>query len=80
MAEFICRNSKCPMEGILAKVGNVTYKMVDMSLKADERFCPACEEEREGIKKYSGTEGFYLQESLGSINKNWTKNNGKTIY
>jgi len=80
MAEFICRNEDCENNGKEIYNGFVTYRMLGDKLIADERFCTICNSEMEEIKKYSGTEGFNLKESFGSINKDWSKDHGKTIY
>ena len=79
MAEFICRNKQCPMDGIVSKIGDVTYRMVEMSLKADERFCKTCGEEREEVK-IKKEMGFNISE-IGNPDKNFGKPvRGKTIY
>jgi len=80
MAEFICRNGDCRNKDIRYISPTTTFRFVGGRLLADERFCLLCNQEMEEIEKSTGTEGFSLKEQFGSINKNWTKTSGKTIY
>lgn len=81
MAEFICRNEECTNHNQLIYNGYVTYRMHGEDFLADERFCLLCDKEMEEIKKNTGTEGFFLKESFGSINKNWSNpGHKKPIY
>jgi hypothetical protein len=80
MAEFICNNEDCSNHKVVIYNGYVTYRMHGMDFLADERFCLMCGKEMEEIKKNSGTDGFFLKESFGSINKNWSKPNKNAIY
>ena len=81
MAEFKCVNNECRNFNVLVLNGNVTYRMYNMALLADERFCTICGMEMDETKrKDGGINGFNISE-MNNPDKDFTRmGNGKPIY
>ena len=80
MAEFICRNDECRNYNVSIHIGDVTYRMRDMALVADERFCKLCGMEMEEIKIHKGVKSFNISE-INNPDKDFTRmGSGKPIY